>query len=242
MRFAIFSDLHGNLEATEAVLRDAQEQECTQFICLGDLVGYNANPHECIELVRQLNCPVVKGNHDEQALLEHSTREFNQVAEQSLDWTRAHLTSEDKEWLAALPLSQQVGEFTIVHATLDQPESWGYVFNNLDATASFCVQQTQLCFFGHTHVPAAFVSDGDDRIKRLKTDQLEIEPDKKYFINVGSVGQPRDGDQRAAYCVYDDNLKHVEQRRVPYDLSATQTKILNADLPRPLAERLAVGR
>ena len=240
MRFAIFSDLHANLEATETVLADAHERDCTQFVCLGDLVGYNANPHECVEIVRQMDCPCVKGNHDEQASLQESSRDFNELAEEAINWTRANLTKEDKQWLADLRLTRQVRDFTIVHATLDTPGEWGYVFNNLDAIASFTYQHTAVCFFGHTHVAGAFVRD--DGVKRLKTDQLVIEPGKKYFINTGSVGQPRDGDPRAAYCIYDTERNVVEQRRLKYDLPAAQKKIIQAGLPRLLAERLRLGR
>jgi len=240
MRFAIFSDLHANLEATEAVLMDAREKESTHFVCLGDLVGYNANPHECVELVRQMDCPVVKGNHDEQACLGESSRDFNDLAEQAINWTREHLTEEDKHWLAELRLTRQVRDFTIVHATLDTPAEWGYVFKNLDAVASFTYQHTTVCFFGHTHVAGAFVRD--EGVKRVLTPQLMIEPGKKYFINAGSVGQPRDGDWRAAYCLYDTERNVVEQRRVKYDLATAQKKILAAGLPRLLAERLELGR
>ena len=240
MRFAIFSDLHANLEATQAILADAQAKECTQYVCLGDLVGYNANPHECLEIVRQMDCPVVKGNHDEQACLTESSRDFNELAEQAINWTRAHLTVEDKQWLAELRMTRQVRDFTIVHATLDTPDEWGYVFNNLDALASFTYQHTTVCFFGHTHVAGAFVRDGG--VKRLKVERLTIEPGKKYFINTGSVGQPRDGDPRAAYCIYDIEREMVEQRRVKYDLHTAQKKIIQAGLPRLLAERLELGR
>ncbi len=240
MRFAIFSDQHGNLEATEAILQDAHEKECTHFVCLGDLVGYNANPHECVELVRAMDCPVVKGNHDEQACLGESSRDFNDLAEEAINWTRDHLTDADKQWLADLRLTRQVRDFTIVHATLDTPGEWGYVFKNLDAVASFTYQHTTVCFFGHTHVAGAFVRDAG--VKRVVTEQLTIEPGKKYFINVGSVGQPRDGDARAAYCIYDIERNVVEQRRVKYDLAAAQKKIIQAGLPRLLAERLALGR
>ena len=173
MRFAILSDLHANLEATEAVVADARERECTHFVCLGDVVGYNANPHECVEIVQKLECPVVKGNHDEQATLTESSRDFNALAEAAINWTREHLTNEDKEWLRSLPFTQQVGDFTIVHATLDLPEQWGYVFNSLDAVASFAYQQTTVCFFGHTHVAGAFVRE--ESVKKVKVDQLTIE-------------------------------------------------------------------
>ena len=240
MRFAIFSDLHANLEATEAVLADAREHDCTDFVCLGDVVGYNANPHECVEIVQKIECPVVKGNHDEQATLAGSSRSFNALAETAINWTREHLTDQDKEWLRVLPLTRQVRDFTIVHATLDTPAQWGYAFNYLDAAASLACQQTTVCFFGHTHVAGAFVRD--DGVKKMKIDQLTIEETKKYFINVGSVGQPRDGDWRAAYCIYPIENNVVEQRRVKYDLAAAQKKIIQAGLPRLLADRLELGR
>ncbi len=240
MRFAIISDLHANLEATEAVMADAHAKECTHYVCLGDLVGYNANPKECLDIVRSLGCPVVKGNHDEQASLAASSRDFNELAERAINWTRAQLTEEDKQWLADLRMSRQVRDFTIVHATLDTPAEWGYVFNNLDALASFTYQHTTLCFFGHTHVAGAFVRDGN--VKRVKTERLMIKAGKKYFINTGSVGQPRDGDPRAAYCVYDTDTNTVEQRRLQYDMPTAQRKIIQAGLPRLLAERLELGR
>lgn len=240
MRFAILSDLHANLEATEAVLADAREHDCTDFVCLGDVVGYNANPHECVEIVQKMACPVVMGNHDEQATLTESSRGFNALAEAAINWTRAHLTDQDKAWLRALPLTQAVRDFTLVHATLDSPEQWGYVFNSLDAVASFAFQQTTVCFFGHTHVAGAFVRD--DGVKKVKVEQLPIEEANKYFINVGSVGQPRDGDWRAAYCIYHVENNVVEQRRVKYDLATAQKKIIQAGLPRLLADRLELGR
>ena len=240
MRFAIISDLHANLEATEAVMADARERNCTDYICLGDVVGYNANPRECVEIVQKLECPVVKGNHDEQASLDESSRDFNALAEMAINWTREQLSDADKKWLRDLPFTRTIRDFTIVHATLDTPEQWGYVFNTLDAAASFTYQHTTVCFFGHTHVAGAFVRD--DGVKRVKTDQLMIERDRKYFINTGSVGQPRDGDWRAAYCIYDLERNCVEQRRVPYDLGGAQKKIIDAGLPPLLAERLKLGR
>jgi predicted phosphodiesterase len=241
MRFAIFSDIHANLEAFEAVLQDAEQQKCTHYVCLGDVVGYNANPHECVARVREMDCPIVKGNHDEQASLVESSRDFNELAEHAIEWTRENLTEEDKQWLRDLQLERQVRDFTIVHATLDTPAQWGYVFNNLDAAASFTYQHTPVCFFGHTHVPMAFIRE-ENGVRRLRMEQLSVEPTKKYFINTGSVGQPRDGDWRAAYCVYNIDNNSVEQRRLKYDLDTAQKKIIEAGLPRLLAERLAIGR
>jgi predicted phosphodiesterase len=241
MRFAIISDIHANLEALDAVLADARDSKCTEFVCLGDVVGYNANPHECVERVREMNCPTVKGNHDEQASLVESSRGFNEMAEAAIQWTRDHLTNEDKQWLRDLKLQREVRDFTIVHATLDAPEQWDYVFNNLDAAASFTFQQTTVCFFGHTHVPMAFIH-GEDGVRRQQFDKLRIDPGKKYFLNVGSVGQPRDGDWHAAYCIYDVESNVIEQRRLKYDLATAQKKIIDAGLPRLLAERLGIGR
>ena len=240
MRFAIISDIHSNLEALEAVLADAHDNKCTGFVCLGDVVGYNANPHECVARIREMACPTVKGNHDEQASLVESSRDFNEMAEAAIQWTRDNLTNEDKQWLRDLKLQRTVDDFTLVHATLDMPEQWGYVFNNLDAAASFTHQQTAVCFFGHTHVPMAFVRD--EGVQRQQLGKLRIDPGKKYFINVGSVGQPRDGEWHAAYCIYDIESNTVEQRRLKYDVAAAQKKIIDAGLPRLLAERLGIGR
>jgi predicted phosphodiesterase len=240
MRFAIFSDIHSNLEALEAVLQHSEERAATHYVCLGDVVGYNANPHECVQRVREMDCPIVKGNHDEQASLTESSRDFNELAEHAIEWTRANLNSDDKEWLRDLRMERQVRDFTIVHATLDTPAQWGYVFNNLDAAASFTYQHTSICFFGHTHVPTAFVRE--DGVRRLNSEQLRIDPGRKYFINAGSTGQPRDGDWRAAYCIYDSDKNVVELHRVKYDLDSAQKKIIKAGLPRLLAERLAIGR
>ena len=240
MRFAILSDVHANLEALEAVLADAQANKCTHFVCLGDVVGYNANPHECVDVIREMDCPIVKGNHDEQASIAESSRDFNEMAEAAIQWTRDHLNDEDKNWLRDLKMQRQVRDFTIVHATLDTPEQWGYVFNNLDAAASFTYQHTTVCFFGHTHVPMAFIRD--EGVQREKIDKLRIDPGKKYFINVGSVGQPREGDWHAAYCIYHIESALVEQRRLKYDLKTAQKKIIDVGLPHLLAERLAIGR
>jgi predicted phosphodiesterase len=240
MRFAVFGDIHANLEALKAVLADAEAHGATSFVCLGDVVGYNANPHECVEIVRNLECPVVKGNHDEQASLTDDLSGFNPLAEEAINWTRRQLTETDKQWLRGLKMVRQVRDFTIVHATLDTPHKWGYVFNQLDASTSFSYQHTSLCFIGHTHSPKAYVRDGS--VRSLPLDILALQQGKKYLINVGSVGQPRDGDWRSAYCIYDTGSNEVELRRVEYDIESTQKAIHAAGLPGKLADRLEVGR
>jgi predicted phosphodiesterase len=240
MRIAIFGDIHANLEALEVVLADAREQGCTSYICLGDVVGYNANPRECLQIVQSLKCPVVKGNHDDYASSDSSLESFNPLAEVAIQWTRDQLTPAEKTWLGALPLISKLRGFTVVHASLEDPGGWGYVLNQLDAAASFSKQATKLCFFGHTHNPRAYIKDSS--VVGLPFEQLVVEPDKRYFVNVGSVGQPRDGDWRAAYVVFDEEKRMIRLRRLRYDLPKTQGKILAAGLPPRLADRLAYGK
>jgi predicted phosphodiesterase len=240
MRIAIFGDIHANLEAFEVVLADAREQGCTSYICLGDVVGYNANPRECLEMVQSLKCPVVKGNHDDYASSDSSLESFNPLAEVAIQWTRDQLTPPEKFWLGGLPLIAKIRGFTVVHASLDDPAGWGYVLNQLDAAASFSKQTTDLCFFGHTHTPRAYIKDSS--VVGMPFDQLILEPGKRYFVNAGSVGQPRDGDWRAAYVVFDLEKRLIQLRRLRYDLEKTQGKILKAGLPPRLADRLAFGK
>ncbi len=240
MRFAIFGDIHANLHALQAVLSDAKTQLCTHYVCMGDIVGYNAYPRECLKLVRDMECPVVKGNHDEQASMIKEKDGFNPLAEEAINWTREQLDETDKNWLRALRMQRQVRDFTIVHATLDTPHKWGYVFNQLDAAASFSYQHTAVCFIGHTHSPRAYVRDGS--VRTVPLDILALQQGKKYLINVGSVGQPRDGDYRASYCVYDTNTNEIELRRLDYEVEAAQAAILEAGLPAKLADRLRLGR
>ena len=240
MRSAIFGDIHANLEAFEVVLADAREQGCESFICLGDVVGYNANPRECLEIVQSLECPVVKGNHDSYVSSEHSLVTFNPLAEVAIQWTRDQLNSSEKRWLSDLPLIVEIRGFTVVHASLDEPGDWNYVLNQLDAAASFSKQTTELCFFGHTHSPRAYIKDSS--IVGVPFEQIIPERGKKYFVNPGSVGQPRDGDWRAAYIVFDEEKRTINLRRLRYDLTTTQRKIVAAGLPPKLAERLALGK
>jgi predicted phosphodiesterase len=240
MRIALFGDIHANLEALDAVLADAAGQGVTDYVCTGDVVGYNADPVACLEKVREMDCPTVKGNHDEDASGIHSLDAMNPIAAAALQWTRAQLSDEQRQWLRRLRMVRQVADFTVVHSTLDQPANWNYVTNRFDAMANFSYQFTQLCFNGHTHVPRVYVKT--DKVNEVPAESVIIEDGAKYFINIGSVGQPRDGDWRAAYAIYDTDHKLVVIRRVEYDIATTQKKILDAGLPPMLAERLAEGR
>ena len=240
MKFAIIADIHGNLEAFRTVLADAEQQKPTHYVCLGDVVGYNANPKECLDIVRSMNIPCVKGNHDEYCSTENPLDGFNPAAAEAVNWTREQLTEEDRQWLRDLKYVRMVTSFSIVHATLDGPQRWGYVFDKLAAAASFTYQNTAVCFFGHTHVPVAFMRDS---VVRGGTYTIfKIDAGKKYFVNVGAVGQPRDNNPKAAYVVYDVDEGTIELRRLEYDIPKAQKKILEAGLPERLAERLAYGR
>lgn len=240
MRFAIIADIHGNMEAFQTVLQDTKDQGCTHYVCLGDVVGYGANPKECLDIVREMGMPCVKGNHDDYCSTDEPLEGFNPHAATAVHWTRKQLTEDDRQWLRDLKYVRMVTNFTIVHATLDAPHRWGYVFDKLAAATSFTYQNTQLCFFGHTHVPVAFMRDSV--VRGGTYSKFKIDAGKKYFINVGAVGQPRDNNPKCAYVVYDVNEGTIELRRLDYDIPKAQEKIRAAGLPERLAERLAYGR
>ncbi len=240
MRYAVIADIHGNLEALQVVLADIKEQKCTHVVCLGDVVGYGANPKECLDIIRGMNIPVVKGNHDEYIGVDVNPDGFNEAAAAAVTWSRAQLTEDDRKWLRELKYFRLVANFSIVHATLDAPQRWGYVFEKLEAAASFTYQNTQVCFFGHTHVPVAFIRDTG--VRGGTYSKFRVEAGKKYFVNVGSVGQPRDGNPKSAYVIYDLVQQTIELRRLDYPIAEAQRKIRAAGLPERLAERLASGK
>jgi predicted phosphodiesterase len=240
MKYAIIADIHGNLEALQVVLNDIQEQKCTHVACVGDIVGYNANPKECLDIIRSLNCPCVKGNHDEYCSTDAELEGFNPHAAEAVNWTRQRLSEDDRKWLRELKYVRMVANFTMVHATLDGPQRWGYVFDKLAAAASFTYQNTPVCFFGHTHVPVAFIRDSV--VRGGTYSKFKVEPGRKYFLNVSAVGQPRDNNPKAGYVIYDMDEATIELRRLDYDIAATQKKILEAGLPQRLAERLTYGK
>ena len=240
-RYAILSDIHGNWEALNTVLAHAREQGCEKFVCGRDVVGYNANPSECMELVREMNMPCVMGNHDEYIGKDIDLSSFNPVAAEAVLWTREQLSEEQRKWLRDLRYIRLVDSFSVVHATMDGPRYWGYVQTKHDAEGSFAYQSTPVCFHGHTHVPLAFESD-EMTVKGGAYDEVKVQRGRKYFVNVGSVGQPRDGDPRAAYAVYDTDEATIKLHRLNYDLETSQEKIRAAGLPDRLAQRLALGK
>ena len=265
MKYVIFSDVHSNLEAFQSMLEVCRKEGAEKYICLGDIVGYGANPQECLQMLWSLDLvAMVRGNHDEYvASDDEEMAGFNDNAKAAVSWTRKQLNAEEREWLGKLPLHSNLPglPLTIVHATLDTPDNWGYVFDGHHAVDNFSYQLTQLCFCGHSHVPVAFrkrpVTMGDKSIETLAnwarktrdrddfTDSdnllIELEAGYKYLFNIGSVGQPRNRDPRASFCIYDDFEKTVTRYRVPYNVAAAQAKIREAGLPERLATRLATG-
>ncbi len=253
-RIAIISDIHANYHALCAVIEDVRAMQCGELVCLGDVVGYNAFPTECLDYIRQLDCPVVRGNHDEEVVTPNPTK-MNDIARQAMNWTRAQLSGDRRDWLARLQYQRIVRtssghSISIVHSSLDHPKNWNYIINTNDAASNFPRQFCPLCFHGHTHVPKVFLNDGQHTIEDFERQQeiltqgyTEIQPLQgiKYFINVGSVGQPRDGDPRACYGIYDTDLNLVIIKRVAYDVQAAQQAVQAVGLPQYLADRLGSG-
>ncbi|MDF1659508.1 MAG: metallophosphoesterase family protein [Verrucomicrobiales bacterium] len=229
MRYAILGDIHANQEALEAVLHDSSLEGCEEYACIGDIVGLGASPRECIDRIRDLDCSTVKGDSDEISSEISPLDGLNPILKRMICWTRDQLSSDDKKWLRGLTLVSEIRGFTIVHATLDSPSSWAYVVNEFDAMASFSYQHTNLCFFGHTHCPKFYMKD--DCVSSEAGDRIDLRESTKYFINVGSVGQPRDGDPRACYAIYDTEQAWVRIKRVDYDSGLAQRKLIDSGLP-----------
>jgi diadenosine tetraphosphatase ApaH/serine/threonine PP2A family protein phosphatase len=203
-------------------------------------VGYNANPAECLERMRELKSVAVRGNHDHYCANDEALDDFHPMAASVVDWTRNQLSREQLDYLRGLNLWKFASGFTLVHSTLDMPDKWGYVFDSLEAEAHFNYQTTAVCFYGHTHLPMVFEKQG--RVVKHDYGRFRVEMGCKYFVNVGSVGQPRDGDPRCCYVIYDLASREISFRRLAYDIETTQEKIRKVGLPDRLARRLAKGK
>ena len=251
MRIGVLSDIHSNLEALDAVLNDADTQDVTHFVCLGDFVGYNADPQGCVDRMRSLPClGSVQGNHDYVAASRISPERFNPIARESALWTQKHLNESARSFLAGLPMTLRIqipekdgaDAFLIAHASMASADSWPYLVNIPTVLACFREMPLgRLCFVGHTHIPFLFALQDETLHGGQLSEELPISDDAQYVINVGSVGQPRDGNPLASYGVYDTRSKTFFHRRVEYPLSDTQRKILDAGLPERCASRLAFG-
>ena len=240
MRYAVISDVHSNLEALEEVLRAVEQERVDRLLCAGDMVGYGADPAACLELLRDKAHQAVRGNHDEAAIGQMDLDWFDRLARGAVQWTQGQLSEGHRRYLQSLPLIWKDQEVTLAHGSLHQPEQFHYLFDPAKAQASFSVQPTPVAFIGHTHIPVVFVQKGSSILFHRST-QIQVEPPAKVLVNVGSVGQPRDGDPRACYAVYDTASGTIDIRRVAYPFQKTQAKIRAAGLPELLAERLALG-
>ncbi|MFH1269860.1 MAG: metallophosphoesterase family protein [Candidatus Omnitrophota bacterium] len=241
MRYGVFSDIHSNLEAFDAVIEAYRKEKIDRYLCIGDAVGYAANPNECVRKVKTLAKVTVSGNHDWASVGLSSADYFNPFAKEAVSWTRRNLDEQGRNFLEGLPLVYKNGDLTLVHGTLDDPGDFNYMTDAIIAARTFELLETDICFVGHTHVAGTFI-ESENGIRYQEDSNIDIKEGSRYIINAGSVGQPRDGDPRAAYCIYDSDKKCVRIKRVSYDIQATRKKIISGGLPEFLGDRLLAGR
>jgi diadenosine tetraphosphatase ApaH/serine/threonine PP2A family protein phosphatase len=242
MRYAIIADIHANLAAFTAVLEDIGQRGGVEEVwCLGDIVGYGPDPHQCIELLRQYNHVCIAGNHDWAAIGKIDTSDFNPDAAAACHWTAQQLSQADKQYLENLPLVIEREDFTLAHGSPREP-IWEYIMSTSIARQNFTFFKSKYCLIGHSHVPLVFKDeDGSCSFNRLSPNVGLALGKSRLIINPGGVGQPRDGDPRASYAIYDSETKLIKLYRIPYDIAATQTKMMEQGLPIRLALRLNYG-
>ncbi len=243
MRYGVFSDVHANLEAMTAVLDALRREDIDEYIFLGDIVGYGADPAACLHRLRDLmsekKCYCLAGNHDSAVCGLTDPAGFNAFAREAVRWTRKQLPARDIEWLKARPLTAGRADWAAVHGSLWEPQRWHYITGLTDARSHLERQQARVSFVGHSH--HAWIISCREKAQWAGKTEESLEPGARYVVNDGSVGQPRDGDPRASYAVYDDGARRVELKRVDYDIELAQRKIREAGLPSFLAGRLTSG-
>jgi predicted phosphodiesterase len=244
MRFAFISDIHANLEALEAVFKDIEGQDVDEIICLGDIVGYGANPDECADLVRQKCTYILLGNHDAAAVNLLATHHFNSHAKIAIEWTAANLNNDVRSFLLSLPLVLTRETLTLVHSTPYEPNMWYYITSLEEAAFNFQYFDTQVCLVGHTHIPIIIVLDTKKEVYVHQASQINLHgmEESRLLINVGSVGQPRDRNPDSCYAVLDTTLGDFFYRRVPYNIEKAQAKMKKIKMPDFLINRLIEGR
>jgi diadenosine tetraphosphatase ApaH/serine/threonine PP2A family protein phosphatase len=238
---ALISDIHGNIDALNAVMADIKSQNVEEIYCLGDVVGYGGAPGECVRTVMENSTGTVMGNHDEMAVLGVIIAPERVAA--PLRAAREELSPKEKQWLTELPLRLDVQGVTLVHSSLETPRKWNYIHNEEDARAHFKQQKTRICFVGHTHVPLIARYAASNGVKCSTPGMQIIDLNKRalFVLNVGSVGQPRDDDPRSSYGLFDTEKLLFQIRRVPYDIAKAQARIREAGLPENNALRLEMG-
>ncbi len=241
MRIGIFSDVHANLEALVTVLELFRKEGVQWLLCCGDIVGYGPDPERCIELVRTSRAKVVAGNHDWAVAGRIGIGSFNPVAARAVSWTRDRLDEQLLGYLSNLPLTDDAGPFHFLHSAPSAPSEWEYIVTLEEAVAEMGSFITDICFIGHSHIPMAVERISGRQARIITENPFELRPDARYLINVGSVGQPRNGDPRACCLIIDWDERKAVFHRLKYDFTITQKKIAAAGLPAFLAERLATG-
>lgn len=246
MKYLILSDVHSNLEALTAVLAHVRRKRWDKAVFLGDLVGYGANPNQTVDVLRALKPFVgIRGNHDKVCTGIENGEMFNRIALEAAMWTRRKLTRTNLRWLRALPKGPRLvdGAFGIAHGTPVDEDA--YIFGEIEALNVFRRTSFDVCFFGHSHFPVIFALTPEGITTTLTVApsfRFKLQPGARYLINPGSIGQPRDGSPLASFAIYDAGQSTVTIHRIAYRVQETQDKILKAGLPRPLADRLALGR
>jgi len=241
MRYGVFSDVHSNLEAFEAVCEDFKSCRIDRFLFCGDIVGYGASPSECIAKLISLDPVCIAGNHDWAVADVIDLDSFNQMANQSIVWTKEKINESERLFLSNLELMKNGTTWRLVHGSLNNPQDFNYMSDEYMAARTFSCLEEQVCFVGHTHKAGIFIQNRE-KISLTQEKLLKLKKDLRYIVNVGSVGQPRDGDCKASFCVYDDVDSSVEFRRVPYDARRARQKIIDCGLPKILGDRLLAGR
>jgi diadenosine tetraphosphatase ApaH/serine/threonine PP2A family protein phosphatase len=239
---AVLSDVHSNLEALEAVLADVARSGAAELLCLGDFVGYGASPNEVLDRLRPVLAAAVIGNHDVAVCGRGRLGDFTSNAAQAARWTGTVISPENRAWLESLPYERRHGGALLVHASPAEPRAWHYVLSVEEARLEFDGFADDLCLIGHSHYPGAFrleAQSGD--VVYGREAEVALVPGSRYLVNVPSVGQPRDGDARAGYLLWDDGAGWVRHVRVDYDFGSARQRILDAGLPRFLGERLQWG-
>jgi len=241
MKYVVISDVHGNLQAFEAVKASLPGLEGSKVICAGDTVGYGADPGDCVDSMVSLASENIMGNHDAAVTDRISVWNFNEMAARAVEWTRGSIGRRHRACLEALPQVFADANITVVHGTLHSPGEFRYMLSRTDAAQTFDILRTRVCFVGHSHVPGVFTLKKGE-ISYASPDRMKLGKDEKYIVNAGSVGQPRDGDRRACYCIYDTERAEIRFRRVEYDVEAARGRILEEGLPEQLGDRLLIGR
>ena len=242
MRYALLSDVHGNLEALTAVLEHLAGIGADALLCLGDVVGYGADPVACVEKLVERDARFVAGNHEYGVTDRLDPRWFNPYARAAALWTASRLEDEHRAFLLELPLSLEIAGATLVHASPKNPEAWEYLITAEEGFEAFSALGTPLCFVGHSHCPGVWSLGPSGGAFKPGPEEVRLRSGRRYIVNVGSVGQPRDRDPRACYAVWDRDAGRITFHRVAYDVAAAREKILKARLPRYLGDRLAHGR